>query len=453
MNPQIFREYDIRGIIDKELNRDVAYDIGRAYGTYITEQKKGPIAVGRDFRLNSEELKDGLIEGILSTGWDVIDVGLVPTPLLYYALFYFDASGGIMITGSHNPPEFNGFKVCVGKWTISGNEIQDIRKIIEKGEYSKGKGELSYSDIIPEYIDLIYTKINLQKKLNVVIDAGNGTAGIIAPKLLRKLGCYVTELFCEPNGNFPNHFADPTVPKNLKDMISKVKENKADLGIAYDGDGDRIGVVDENGEILFGDYLLMIFSRDILKRNPGAKVVFEVKCSQNLFDDIKKHGGIPIMGQAGHSLIKKRMKKEKAAVGGEMSGHMFFADDYFGYDDAIYASARLLQILSKTEKKLSELLDDVPKTFSTPEIRIDCPDNMKFQVVEKIKAYFKEHFEVIDIDGVRVTLPDGWGLLRASNTQPVLVLRFEANSKERLEEIRKIFKTKLKELGGLELEE
>lgn len=452
MNPQIFREYDIRGLIDKELNRDVAYDIGRAYGTYITEQKNGPIAIGRDVRLNSEEMKDGLIEGILSTGWDVVDIGLVPTPLLYYSLFHFDASGGIMITGSHNPPEFNGFKVCVGKWAISGNEIQDIRKIIEKGKYSKGQGKLSYSDIIPEYISLICTKINLQKRLNVVIDAGNGTAGIVAPKLLRKLGCEVTELFCEPDGNFPNHFADPTVPKNLKDLISKVKEIKADLGIAYDGDGDRIGVVDEQGEILWGDQLLMMFSREILQRNPGAKVVFEVKCSQNLVDDIKKHGGIPLMGQTGHSPIKKRMKKEKAAVGGEMSGHMFFADDYFGYDDAIYASTRLFQILSKTEKKLSELLDDVPKTFSTPEIRINCPDEIKFQVVEKIKSYFKDHFKVIDIDGVRVIFSDGWGLLRASNTQPVLVLRFEANSKEGLEKIREIFKTKLKEIGGLELE-
>lgn len=452
MNHQIFREYDIRGLIDKELNRDVANKVGKAFGTYVTDEKTGPIVIGRDIRLNSKEMSDGLIEGIRSTGWDVIDVGLVPTPLLYFSLFHLDAKGGIMITGSHNPPEFNGFKVCVGKWAISGNEIQDLRKIIEKGEYSKGEGKLSDHNILPDYIDMVASKISLKRKLKVVVDSGNGTGGIVAPELLRKLGCDVTELYCEPDGNFPNHFADPTVPENLKDLIAKTKETGADVGFAYDGDADRIGAIDEQGNILWGDQLLILFSRDILEKHPGAKIVFEVKCSQNLVDDIKKHGGIPIMAQTGHSPIKKRMKKENAAAGGEMSGHMFFADDFYGFDDAVYASARLLQLLAKGEKKLSELLDDIPKTFSTPEIRVDCPDETKFEIVESIKEYFKDHYEVIDIDGVRVIFPDGWGLLRASNTQPVLVLRFESKSQERLEENKNLFLKKLEDIGGLKVE-
>lgn len=451
MNPQIFREYDIRGIINKDLNQEFAYDLGRAFGTYLSGQKKGPIAVGRDKRRNSKELRDGLIEGILSTGWDVIDAGLIPTPLLYFSLFHFDASGGIMITASHNPPEFNGFKVCAGKWTISGDEIQELRRIMEKGMYSKGEARLSPYDIVPEYIDYISSRINLKKGLHVVIDAGNGTGGLVGPKLLKNLGCEVTGLFCKPDENFPNHPADPTVEANLKDLINKVKELKADLGIAYDGDADRIGVVDEKGKIILGDELLMIFSRDLLRKRPGSKITFDVKCSQNLIDDIKKHGGIPLMGETGHSLLKKRMRRENAALGGELSGHLCFADDYFGYDDAIYASARLLRILSETDKKLSELFHDLPKAFSTPEIRIDCPDEIKFQVVEKLGAYFKKHYEVIDMDGARVLFPDGWGLIRASNTQAVLVLRFEANSRERLQEIREIFESKIEEMGGIKV--
>jgi phosphomannomutase/phosphoglucomutase len=452
MNNQIFREYDIRGIIDKELNRDVALQIGKALGTSIKGEKTGPVVVGRDMRRNSKEMSSGVIEGLLSTGWDVVDVGLVPTPLLYFSLFHLNAAGGVMITGSHNPPEFNGFKVCVGKWAISGSEIQEIRKIIEKGDFAKGKGKSTPYCIYPHYMNRVCSQISLKKKLKVVVDAGNGTGGIVAPELLSRLGCEVIELYCKPDGSFPNHFADPTVPENLNDLIATVKKTGADAGIAYDGDADRIGVVDEKGNILFGDQLLILFARDILEKKPGAKIVFEVKCSQNLVDDIRKNGGIPIMSRTGHSPIKKRMKQEHAVLGGEMSGHMFFADDYYGYDDAIYASARLLQLLAKSNKKLLGLLQDIPKTYATPEIRIDCPDEIKFRLVDSVKDYFKDHYEVIDIDGVRVIFPDGWGLLRASNTQPVLVLRFEAQSEERLKEIKDLFLKKLEEMGDLKIE-
>jgi len=452
MNNQIFREYDIRGIIDKELNRDVAFQIGKSLGTSIKGEKTGPVVVGRDVRRNSKEMSSGVIEGLLSTGWDVVDLGLVPTPLLYFSLFHLNAAGGVMITGSHNPPEFNGFKVCVGKWAISGSEIQEIRKIIEKGDYAKGEGKFTHYCIYPDYMNRICSHISLEKKLKVVVDAGNGTGGIVAPELLSRLGCEVKELYCKPDGSFPNHFADPTVPENLNDLIAAVKEEGADAGIAYDGDADRIGVVDEKGNILWGDQLLILFARDILEKKPGSKIVFEVKCSQNLVDDIRKNGGIPIMSQTGHSPIKKRMKEEHAVLGGEMSGHMFFADDYYGYDDAVYASARLLKLLAKSGKKLSELLQDVPKTYSTPEIRVDCPDEDKFRIVDSVRDYFRDRYEVIDIDGVRVTFPDGWGLLRASNTQPVLVLRFEAQSEERLKEIENLFLKKLEEMGGLRIE-
>ena len=401
------------------------------------------LAVGRDGRLSSKAFSEVLIQGLMSTGCDVVDIGICATPVYYFSLFHLNKEGGMMVTGSHNPPEFNGFKVSVGKTTIFGEEIQNLRRLIEKGEFTSGKGNLSGTEIIRPYQNYIKGNIRLNKKIRVVIDAGNGTAGVVAGPLLRDLGCEVEELYCEIDGRFPNHFPDPTIPKNLEDLIDRVKKTQADVGIGYDGDGDRIGAVDDKGNIIWGDQLMILFSREILKEKKGATFVAEVKCSQNLFNDIEKHGGKAIMWKTGHSLIKEKMREEKAVLGGEMSGHIFFADRYFGYDDAIYASCRLVELLSKTDQKLSQLLDDVPKTFITPEIRVDCPDEIKFKVVERVKDDLRKDYPIIDVDGVRVKFDDGWGLARASNTQPVLVLRFEALTGKRLEEIKKLIEDKV----------
>jgi len=438
INPQIFREYDIRGVVGKDLTLDVVRTLGQGFGTYMIQLGHNELVVGRDGRLSSKAFEEALIEGLISTGCNVIDIGLCSTPVYYFSLFHLDKEGGMMVTGSHNPPDFNGFKISVGKSTIFGEEIQNLRRLIEKKKFRTGKGNISEKEIIQPYQDYIKKNIHIEKKLRVTIDAGNGTAGIVAGQLLRDLGCEVEELYCEVDGRFPNHFPDPTIPENLKDLIDRVKKIGADVGIGYDGDADRIGVVDDQGNIIWGDQLMILFSREILKYKKGAIFVAEVKCSQNLFNDIEKHGGKAIMWRTGHSLIKEKMKEEKAVLGAEMSGHIFFADRYFGYDDAIYASCRLIELLSKTDKKLSQLLSDVPKTFITPEIRVDCPDDIKFKVVEHVKEALKKDNPVIDVDGARVKFEDGWGLVRASNTQPVLVLRFEALSESRLQEIKKL---------------
>lgn len=443
INPFIFREYDLRGLVGRDLTEEVVNTLGKGYGTYMAEMGKKELVVGRDSRLSSPEFRDALVEGILSTGSNVTDLGVCPTPLFYFSLFQLEKEGGMMITGSHNPSEFNGFKICVGKDTIYGEEIQRFKDFVEKGNFQKGKGKCSSYEIIEPYQDWVRGDIKLTRRMRVVIDSGNGTAGAVAPKLLRDLGCEVIELYCDLDGNFPNHHPDPTVPENLKDLISQVKATSADLGIGYDGDGDRIGVIDNQGNIIWGDQLMIIFSRELLKESKGASIISEVKASQNLYDDIEKHGGRAIMWKTGHSLIKDKMKEVGAKLAGEMSGHIFFADRYFGYDDAIYTSCRLLEILSRTGKEVGELLRDVPRVFNTPEIRVDCPEERKFKVVEKLKAYFREKYEVIDVDGVRVLFGDGWGLVRASNTQAMLVLRFEANTPERLQEIRKMVESKL----------
>jgi phosphomannomutase/phosphoglucomutase len=443
INPQIYREYDIRGVVDKDLTPEIVRRLGQGFGTYMAQLGRKNLVVGRDGRLSSPSYGEALIEGLISTGCNIIDIGVCSTPVYYFSIFHLDKEGGMMVTGSHNPPEFNGFKVSVGKSTIFGEEIQKLGKLIEKGEFINGKGNLSKSEIIKPYQDYIKKNIKLEKKMRVVIDAGNGTAGVIAGPLLRDLGCEVEELYCEIDGRFPNHFPDPTIPGNLKDLIDKVKRIRADVGIGYDGDADRIGVVDDQGNIIWGDQLMIVFAREILKYKKGATFVAEVKCSQNLFNDIEKHGGKAIMWRTGHSLIKEKMREEKAALGGEMSGHIFFADRYFGYDDAIYASCRLIELLSKTDRRLTQLLQDVPKTFITPEIRVDCPDEIKFQVVEKVKEELRKGYSIIDVDGVRVKFEDGWGLVRASNTQPVLVLRFEALTEKRLQEIKKLVEDKV----------
>jgi phosphomannomutase/phosphoglucomutase len=433
----IFREYDVRGLVDSELTDDFVVAFGKAFGTYARGRNCKTVAVGRDVRLSADRFFGKFVEGLLSTGCDAVDVGVMPTPLLYFSLFQLPVDSGVMITASHNPSEYNGFKLCIGKETIYGQEIQKVRQLMEKGEYITGKGSLrTEPDMIGRYQEYVRSRIHLQKPVKCVIDAGNGTGALVAPQLLKSLGCDVTELYCTPDGRFPNHHPDPTIPENLVDLIRTVKEQKAEVGLAFDGDSDRLGVVDENGNILWGDQILIIFARDALKRRGHGTVIFEVKCSKTLDEEVRKAGGTPIMWKAGHSLIKGKMKETGALLAGEMSGHLFFADEYFGYDDALYAAARMVRILSESEIPLSQFLKDVRKTFTTPEIRVDCPDETKFQVVDAVKRHYEGKYPIIDVDGVRVSFGDGWGLVRASNTQPALVLRFEADTEARLREIR-----------------
>jgi phosphomannomutase / phosphoglucomutase len=443
MNREIFREYDIRGLVEKDLAPDIVVNIGRAVGTYAAERGVKTMTLGRDCRLSSESLSAAIKSGLLSSGIDVIDIGTCATPILYFSVRHLNTGGGVMVTGSHNPPEFNGFKICVGPDTIYGSEIQKLLAIIETEIFRSGAGKATAEDISQAYLDYIYQNVKVRPGLRVVLDGGNGVGGHFARPLFERFGCELSCLNIDMDGRFPNHHPDPTVPENLRDVIVRVRQEKADIGISFDGDADRIGVVTDQGEILWGDELLLLFSRFILKENPGAAVIGEVKCSQRLYDDIAAHGGRPIMWKAGHSLIKGKMKEEKAVLAGEMSGHLFFADRYFGYDDAIYAAARLLEILSLTGQKLSDILADVPRTVTTPEIRIDCPDRIKFDVVRDVTEVFRKDYRIIDTDGVRILFPDGWGLIRASNTQPVLVLRFESSTAENLAAIRGIAEKEL----------
>lgn len=446
MNPEIFREYDIRGIAGVDLTETDVIDIGKGVGTFLKQYGRTRLTVGRDCRSTSAAYVERIIQGLTSTGCDVVDIGVCPTPVFYYSIHHLKKEGGVMVTASHNPPEYNGFKLCIDLDSIHGKDIQRILNIIESQSFSKGSGLRSTADVVTPYKAYIENNISLSHPLKVGVDAGNGTGGVVAVPIMKNLKCEVHDLYCDMDGSFPNHEADPTVAENLKDLIALVKEKKLDLGIAYDGDSDRIGVVDETGKIIYGDKLIIIFAREILSRKPGATFISEVKCSKTMYDDIENHGGRAIMWKTGHSLIKQKMKEEKAELAGEMSGHIFFKDRYLGYDDAIYASCRLMEILSKTGKKISELLSDVPETFTTPEIRVECPENQKFEVVKKMTDYFRENYDIIDIDGVRVRFDDGWGLVRASNTQPALVLRFEAMTESRLIEIRGLIESKLEEI-------
>ncbi|MBA3030341.1 MAG: phosphomannomutase/phosphoglucomutase [Desulfobacteraceae bacterium] len=437
MNPEIFREYDIRGIAGKDMTDQEVFVLGKGIGTYLKRKGCSKLNVGRDCRVTSEPYAREIIQGLRASGCDVIDLGVCPTPVFYFSIQHLKQQGGVMVTASHNPKEYNGFKICKNLDSVYGEELKKIHALMEKEDFEQGQGALETIDVLTPYQQFVLENIKLSKPLKVGIDAGNGTGGLTALPILRGLGCEVHDLYCDMDGNFPNHEADPTVAENMKDLIALVAEKKLDLGIGFDGDSDRIGVVDEKGNMIFGDQLMVIFSREILSRKPGAVFISEVKCSQTLYDDIEKNGGKAVMWRTGHSLIKKKMKEEKAELAGEMSGHVFFADRYFGYDDAVYAGCRLLEILVDTGKTISQLLAGIPKTFSTPEIRVECPDNIKFAVVEKVTAHFKKTHSVIDIDGARVLFEEGWGLVRASNTQPALVLRFEALSSEKLEEIRK----------------
>ena len=438
MSRAIFREYDIRGVAGKDLTEEVATAVGGAYAAFLIEKGvKGALAIGRDNRPSGEGLHRALVAGLLASGVDVVDIGIVPTPLAYWSQHNLDVVGGIQITGSHNPPEYNGFKLGLATSSIYGADIQHIYELAVAGKFPRGKGTLRHEQVIDRYVDDITAHVGkLSRDLKFILDCGNGAGSLVAPRLFPKLGIKPRFLFCESDGTFPNHHPDPTVPKNVEDLIAAVKREHADIGIAFDGDADRIGVIDNTGEIIWGDYILIIYARDVLARTgKGQAIVFDVKASQALPEAIEKAGGIPIMWKTGHSVIEEKMHETHAPVAGEMSGHMFFAEGFYGFDDALYGAARLLRIVADSGKSVRDLLADIPRFVSTPEIRVDCPDDKKFGIVEEAKKYFSAKYEVITVDGARVLFGDGWGLIRASNTQPVLVMRFEARTKEQLERI------------------
>jgi phosphomannomutase/phosphoglucomutase len=437
INPKIFREYDIRGIAGQDLDEAAVEILGRAMGTFFLGRGQSDVAVGRDCRLSSPGFGQALIRGLRSTGCDVADLGVVPTPLLYFAVFYKKMPAGVMVTGSHNPPEHNGFKMMSGEETLYGQTIQALYEIVRKGVFPRGQGRVRSLDVITEYGDYVAGNVHFTRPVKIVVDAGNGTGGVVAVPLFRRMGAEIIDIFCEPDGRFPNHHPDPTLPEAMNTLVAKVRETGAELGIAYDGDADRIGVVDDAGGIIWGDQLLIVFARDILPSRPGAAVISEVKASKVLYEEIEKLGGRPVMWRTGHSLIKKKIKEENAPLAGEMSGHIFFNDRWFGFDDAIYASARLIEILSRSDQRLSTIMAGLPKTYATPEIRIYASDEVKFKIVDEVRKALAARYPVIDIDGVRAIFPKGWGLVRASNTQAVIVLRFEADTEADLAAIQK----------------
>ncbi len=462
INHRIFREYDIRGIVGEDLDRGVAFSIGRAFGIFVKRVRPDAIclSVGRDVRNGSAKLASGLIEGIVSTGLDVFDLGVCTTPVQYFSLFHLDLDGGVMVTGSHNPPEYNGFKISLGKETIHGSDIQKLKEIIlsREGAGHVGKGRVDGYEILKAYRDYMMKEFSYLgggrfRRLTVVVDAGNGTAGLIAPELFEDINCEVVRLYCEPDGNFPNHHPDPTVIENMRDLISETKRWKADVGIGYDGDADRIGLVNGSGDIVWGDRLMIVLSREVLRQRPGAKIIGDVKCSQTMFDAIGRCGGIPIMWKTGHSLIKQKMRDEGAILAGEFSGHIFVGDRYFGYDDAVYAGLRLIGIMKETGKDLVELLSDVPQMCSTPEIRIECSEDRKKEIVGEVVENFRGYkavggprkIEDLNVtDGVRVRFEKGWALVRSSNTQPVIVVRVEALDEESLEDYKSFVEDELR---------
>lgn len=435
---RIFRAYDIRGIVGSDFDADWVERLGSACGEYFLSLGYARAVVGHDCRLTSPEFQERLVRGLAATGVDVLFLDMVPTPVCYFAIRHLGYQAGVMITASHNPSQYNGFKVWAGKTTIHSGEIQKLAQLLERGQFPTGKGLACFHDIVPSYLDTVSALVDFARPVKVVLDGGNGAAGLIARDLLTRAGAEVVELFCEPDGRFPNHHPDPVEEKNLVALKAKVLETGAELGIGLDGDGDRIGVVDEKAQVIHGDRLLSVFARQVLAEKPGSAIIGDVKCSHLLFQDIAKHGGRPIMSATGHSLIKDRLLAENAALAGEMSGHMFFADRYYGFDDAPYAALRLVEILSRTALPASRLLEDWPATFVTPELRVDCPEHVKFAVAEHARQEFAKLYTLEGDDGARLVFPDGWALVRASNTQPALVLRFEAESAQRLAELRRL---------------
>ena len=436
LKPVIFREYDIRGVAHSELPDEGVELLGRAFGTYLRRHAGRKLALGRDTRLSSPRLHEAVVRGLAASGCEVLDIGIVPTPVLYYSVFHLAADGGVMITGSHNPPEFNGFKVVAGASTIYGAAIQDVRRLMERCDFESGSGTVREVDAITPYCAEVAAQFHFPRRIKVVLDAGNGVGGPAMHRILQRLNVDAAEMFFDMDGHFPNHHPDPTIPANLEALVGKVRETGADLGIAFDGDADRIGAVDEKGSVIYGDQLMILYGREILARKPGAAFVGEVKCSQVMYDELRARGGNPIMWKTGHSLIKAKMKECHAELAGEMSGHMFFADRYYGFDDALYAACRLMEIVANSRQPLSAHFEGLPQTVTTPEIRFDCPDEIKFDVVRWSAEQLRSRYPTVGVDGVRVLFPEGWGLVRASNTQPVLVMRFEAAAPQLLERYR-----------------
>jgi len=451
INKYIFREYDIRGKVSDDFPPEVVENLGKAFGTFISRSGGQEIALSGDVRLTTPSLIESFKTGVLSTGVDVINIGILPTPANYFSMFKLDVAGAVQITGSHNPPEFNGFKMSRNKKSVFGDSIQDLRSIIEKEDYETGEGDEAPYKILNDYRKMIFEKISIERPLRVVMDCGNAAAAICAPDIFKKFNIELTELYCDVDGAFPNHHPDPTVKENLTDLIKLMKTGNYDVGIAFDGDADRVGVVDETGEVIWADQLMALFLPELV--NPGDEILYDVKCSKALEEEIIKYQGKPVMWKTGHSLVKQKMVELNCKFGGEMSGHIFFADDYYGYDDAIYVAARLLQTLSRSKKTLSELRSELPKYFSTPEIRLEAnSDEEKFMISKKAVDYFTANFDCSTVDGVRINFEDGWGLVRASNTQPVIVCRFEATSEERMQQIKKLITDKLNEMGELKFD-
>ena len=442
----IFRAYDIRGIVGDDVNSDVFRRIGQAYGTLVSRSGGSRVVVGRDGRLSSPELASAFAAGVNDAGCAVLDAGLVPTPMLYFGIHHLEADGGVAVTASHNPGDYNGLKLCLGTRTLFGDDIQALRQAIEASDLDRGSCAsrgIETVDLVEPYVDMDKERVHLERPVRVVIDAGNGVAGMIAPRMYRELGCEVEEMYCDVDGTFPNHHPDPTVPDAVAELGARVVEGGFDLGLGFDGDGDRVGVIDELGEIVWGDRLTILLARDVLARNPGATVIFDVKCSKLLGNDIAARGGRPLMWKTGHSFIKQKIREEGALLAGEMSGHLFFGENFFGHDDAVYAGAKLMEIYSRQSEPFSTQLDDLPEVFSTPEIRHPSTEEHKFAVCDRLRDELAANYDVIAIDGVRVEFDDGWGLARASNTGPQIILRFEAQSPERLEQIRQLVETRL----------
>ncbi len=454
INEFIFREYDIRGEVAVDFPEEVVVALGKAFATAVKRRGGKKITLSGDIRLTTPQLKEYFKAGALSTGIDVMDIGILPTPGNYFSVFHFDnVDGACQITGSHNPPEFNGFKLTYDQLAFFGQDIQDLLTLIQNDDFEVGEGVATEYDLLPEYVDNVVKGIDLKRPMRIAIDSGNAAAALCAVEVYERLGCEVTALYCDVDGTFPNHHPDPTVAANLKDLQDEIQKGGYDVGLAFDGDADRLGVIDEKGNVVWADYQMILFAQDVIK-SKDDHIIFDVKCSQALEEKITEFGGTPVMYKTGHSHIKTHMKKLNSPFSGEMSGHLFFADKYFGFDDAIYNGGRMLELLSKTDRPLSEMVDELPKYFSTPEIRLTCnSDAEKFVIAEKAAEYFKANYDCIAVDGVRVRFGDGWGLVRASNTQPVLVVRFEAKTKERMEEIQKLMMDKIGEFGEVRLDE
>ncbi|MCH7496385.1 MAG: phosphomannomutase/phosphoglucomutase [Candidatus Marinimicrobia bacterium] len=450
MNESIFRMYDIRGVVERDFSEEVVTDLGRAFGTFVQRQGGRSVALSGDIRLSTPALKGWFGEGLLETGTEIIDIGTVPTPANYFSMYHLDVDGAVQITGSHNPPEFNGFKLSYRRAAVYGEQIQDLLALIQKGDFERGVGSRREEDILTPYLDMLADKIELERPLKVAMDCGNAAGALTAPAIFKRLGVQLTELFCEVDGRFPNHHPDPTEIKNLAQLIAEVKSGQYDFGVAYDGDADRVGIVDDQGEVVWADTLMALFLDEVAK--PGEAIIFDVKCSQALEEEIVRHGAKPVMWKTGHSLIKEKMRELQVGFAGEMSGHLFFGDEFYGFDDAVYVSLRLARFLSRRKERLSDLIARIPSYYSTPEMRLACPtDEEKFRIAQAAETYFKERYECIDIDGVRIQFGDGWGLVRASNTQPVIVCRFEARTPQRRDEIQAEVLGKLGDFGEIEM--